>query len=94
MTGIIFDIKKFPIHDGSGIRTTVFFKGCPLHCYWCHNPESIVPGPKLAQLPQNCIKCGKCIQSCLEGAIGCGKEQVRELANLINDLGVECTVGG
>lgn len=45
MTGIIFDIKRFAVHDGPGIRTTVFFKGCPLKCSWCHNPESIDPTP-------------------------------------------------
>ena len=45
MTGIIFDIKRFAVHDGPGIRTTVFLKGCPLHCSWCHNPESIKPLP-------------------------------------------------
>ena len=43
MTGTIFDIKRYAIHDGPGIRTTVFFKGCPLNCWWCHNPESISP---------------------------------------------------
>jgi len=46
MDGIIFDIKRFAVHDGPGIRTTVFFKGCPLHCRWCHNPESIAPQPE------------------------------------------------
>jgi pyruvate formate lyase activating enzyme len=45
MNGIIFDVKRFAVHDGPGIRTTVFFKGCPLHCLWCHNPESIAPEP-------------------------------------------------
>ena len=45
MTGIVFDIKRFAVHDGPGIRTTVFLKGCPLHCCWCHNPESIEPNP-------------------------------------------------
>jgi pyruvate formate lyase activating enzyme len=45
MDGIIFDVKRFAVHDGPGIRTTVFFKGCPLHCLWCHNPESIDPMP-------------------------------------------------
>ncbi len=47
MTGIVFDIKKYAIHDGPGIRTTIFFKGCPLHCPWCHNPESINPQPEV-----------------------------------------------
>ena len=45
--GLIFDIKRFAVHDGPGIRTTIFFKGCPLHCLWCHNPESIARGLEL-----------------------------------------------
>ena len=45
-TGIIFDLKKYAIHDGPGIRTTVFLKGCPLNCWWCHNPESQKPEPE------------------------------------------------
>jgi pyruvate formate lyase activating enzyme len=50
MQGILFDIKRFAVHDGPGIRTTVFFKGCPLHCVWCHNPESI--NPAIIQVPK------------------------------------------
>ena len=46
LKGMIFDIKRFAVHDGPGIRTTVFFKGCPLACQWCHNPESIDPKPQ------------------------------------------------
>lgn len=50
MEGIIFDIKKYAVHDGPGIRTTVFFKGCPLNCLWCHNPESHVPDPEILRV--------------------------------------------
>ena len=67
--GVIFDIKKFAVHDGPGIRTTVFLKGCPLRCTWCHNPESQAFGPQLAQFPRNCIGCGKCIEVCPQHGI-------------------------
>ena len=67
--GTVFDIKKFSIHDGPGIRTTVFFKGCPLHCWWCHNPESQSPGPELMVRPARCIQCGTCLDVCPQGAI-------------------------
>lgn len=63
-TGIIFDIKHFAIHDGPGIRTTVFLKGCPLGCLWCHNPESISAAPQLLFNPRKCIGCGQCYQVC------------------------------
>jgi pyruvate formate lyase activating enzyme len=69
ITGLIFDIKKFAVHDGPGIRTTVFLKGCPLRCRWCHNPESQAFGPVLAHFPRNCIGCGKCLARCPNGAV-------------------------
>jgi pyruvate formate lyase activating enzyme len=68
-TGVIFDIKKFAIHDGPGIRTTVFFKGCPLACRWCHNPEGIAPAAQRIYRPERCIGCGECIQVCPRKAI-------------------------
>ena len=60
--GIIFDIKRFSLHDGPGIRTTIFFKGCSLSCKWCHNPESISPLIQLKHNPKKCILCGKCVE--------------------------------
>jgi pyruvate formate lyase activating enzyme len=66
--GIIFDIERFAIHDGPGIRTTLFLKGCPLACWWCHNPESISPRPQLAYFEEKCIGCGKCFAACPNGA--------------------------
>jgi pyruvate formate lyase activating enzyme len=64
MTGRIFDIKRYSIHDGPGIRTTVFLKGCPLRCLWCHNPESVDPGPELMHWPGRCVRCYACVKAC------------------------------
>lgn len=66
--GLIFDIKKLAVHDGPGIRTTVFFKGCPLHCSWCHNPEAIHPDPELVWFEIKCIGCGECFAVCPQQA--------------------------
>lgn len=65
---LICDIKKFAVHDGDGIRTTVFLKGCPLKCVWCHNPESIDAEPQLAYYSHKCIGCGECVNACLNNA--------------------------
>jgi len=68
-TGRIFDIQRFSIHDGPGIRTTVFLKGCPLRCLWCGNPESIDPKPQLSYLADRCIACGECFKVCQPNAL-------------------------
>lgn len=60
MKGIISGIKRMEIHDGAGLRTTVFFKGCPLRCIWCHNPESLSFSPQIAKFEQKCVRCGAC----------------------------------
>ncbi|HEX6035131.1 MAG TPA: 4Fe-4S cluster-binding domain-containing protein, partial [Anaerolineales bacterium] len=60
-TGTIFDIKKYSINDGPGIRTTIFFSGCPLSCSWCHNPESQSLTPVLLYRAGRCLLCGDCI---------------------------------
>ncbi len=62
--GIIYDIKEFTVHDGPGIRTTVFFKGCPLRCLWCHNPEGINSKRQLMITKNGCCNCGKCRKEC------------------------------
>lgn len=67
MKGIITDIQKFSLHDGSGIRTTVFLKGCNMRCNWCHNPETISMQPQKAFFEQKCIHCGHC-EHCPTGA--------------------------
>lgn len=88
MRARIFDIKRFAVHDGDGIRTTVFFKGCLLKCVWCHNPEGIKSKGQLAYYGDKCIGCGECVSLCANSAhyiengkhfydrekcIGCGK---------------------
>ena len=61
MTGCIFSIEEFSVYDGPGIRTTVFLKGCPLSCNWCHNPEGQCRGAEIDRSPNGCIGCNKCI---------------------------------
>lgn len=63
-TGIVFDIKRFAIHDGPGIRTTVFMKGCPLRCLWCHNPEGLEKRPFVDYINTSYIQCGICVEVC------------------------------
>jgi pyruvate formate lyase activating enzyme len=68
-SGVIFDIKKYAIHDGPGIRTTVFFKGCPLTCRWCHNPEGLNISVQHIHRPERCLGCGECIRLCPQHAL-------------------------
>ncbi len=67
--GTITDIKRFAIHDGPGIRVTVFFKGCPLTCWWCHNPECIDFSPQLIHYENRCMGCLECVRVCPAGAL-------------------------
>lgn len=73
LTGLLFDVQKFATHDGGGIRTLIFLKGCPLQCLWCSNPESLSPHPESNFVPNNCVGCGKCRTVCPQDAIGDGK---------------------
>lgn len=69
-TGVVFEVREFCLHDGPGIRTTVFFKGCPLRCTWCHNPEGLSPEPEWLFKEQKCVHCGSCARGgdCPQGA--------------------------
>ena len=77
MTGVVFDIKEFSLHDGPGGRTTVFLKGCPLRCRWCHNPEGLLPRPQLMVKTAMCTGCGRC-------RVPCGHPECRELGRCLH----------
>lgn len=107
MHAIISDLKRFAVHDGDGIRTTVFFKGCSLKCVWCHNPEGIGFKPQLAYYNHKCLGCGECVGVCPVGAhkvaeqghsfnrelcIGCGKCSEVCFGNALTFYGKKVTV--
>ncbi|WP_291492907.1 glycyl-radical enzyme activating protein [Desulfurella sp.] len=90
MKGLIFDIKKYSIHDGEGIRTTVFFKGCPLNCLWCHNPESKSFKTHIVHYNDKCINCKTCEIVCKKHAIKVIDKKVY-IDNFSCDLCIDCT---
>ena len=107
MKATVSDIKRFAVHDGDGIRTTVFLKGCPLKCVWCHNPESISFNTQIAFYQNKCIGCGACTQVCPSAAhgiidadhvferslcIGCGRCEKVCLGEALKFYGREMTV--
>ncbi len=68
-SGVVFDVRRYSVHDGPGIRTTVFLKGCPLNCWWCHNPESQRFAPQVVFRENRCTRCGICQDACTQNAI-------------------------
>ena len=103
----IIDIKRFAVHDGDGIRTTLFLKGCSLKCVWCHNPEGISFEPQLSYLKDKCINCGECVSVCPNSAhdiengihtfdrdkcVGCGKCENICLGEALKLYGKEISV--
>jgi len=69
-SGVVLNIQRYSLQDGPGIRTTVFLKGCPLDCWWCHNPESLSPGPEVLVVESRCIRCGQCREACATDLAG------------------------
>lgn len=94
--GIVFNIQRYSIQDGPGIRTTVFLKGCPLRCLWCSNPESQNPWPEIAHRDSQCTKCGQCVDACSLQAISLNDGGVSIDRKLCNNCGkcVEACVPG
>lgn len=94
--GVVFNIQRFSIHDGPGIRTTVFMKGCPLVCEWCSNPESQRGQPEIMTVDRKCIGCGKCVEICPKGAITLdesGRSIEREKCDLCMECAAACPSG-
>lgn len=95
-TGLIFDIKRYCVHDGPNIRSTVFLKGCPLECWWCHNPEGRERTPQVVHRESRCIRCGMCTRACDTGALvknGKGVGIDRELCDLCGACEEACPTG-
>ena len=97
MMGMITQLQRFSLHDGPGIRTTVFFKGCNLHCPWCHNPETQSRKVQEMFFPELCVHCGRCADGCTTGArVVCGEEYTPERLEqaLVRDLPFYGAEGG
>lgn len=89
MKGMILNIMRYSIHDGPGIRTTVFMKGCPLSCKWCHNPEALSSQLELIHRKERCIRCGNCVTTCPQK-----EDAVSRIADELRRFGLTVTIGG
>lgn len=87
---LVGGIQKFSTDDGPGIRTTVFLKGCPLHCKWCHNPELISPRQEIIRMPNSCIHCGYCLEHCPRQAIVINSEKQIDIDRCLCSMCMEC----
>lgn len=76
--GLVLNIMRFALHDGPGIRTTVFLKGCPLNCWWCHNPEGRAGKTEVTYFAERCIRCGDCVRACPKGALELNEQVIRD----------------
>jgi pyruvate formate lyase activating enzyme len=95
-TGLVFDVQRFSVHDGPGIRTTVFLKGCPLACRWCHNPEGMRTAPEILVTPDRCIACRACAEACphdLPSGIAGGWAESKDLCEACGLCAEACPTG-
>lgn len=76
--GLVSNVQRYSLHDGPGIRTTVFLKGCPLRCAWCHNPENLTPRPEVMVIETRCVRCGACLEVCPDGRPVGAEDLLRE----------------
>jgi pyruvate formate lyase activating enzyme len=94
--GLVFDIKKFAVDDGPGIRTTIFLKGCPMRCLWCHNPEGQTLAPELMYRHKKCVGCGECVKICPDQALSLTRKNltiIRESCSLCGACAKNCPSG-